>query len=269
MNTNEIYMGLIRDCISCGDEVSPRGQLSHELIQNNEAFNMESPIITIEERGLDYQFMAAEAYWILTGQRHLDEFVKKNLIKYSDDGETMYGAYGPPFVAQVDGVVSKLLADPDTRQAVISIWRPNPDNSKDIPCTVGMQFLLRNGRIHTNVWMRSQDVWLGLPYDLFTFTMMTAMIRARINSHLEEMHPKYTLGFINITAGSRHLYNRHVEVSQDLSATWHHSSDHGEKLVLDYTKINNPDSLLLALDISRRALAHNYVDTLRSQLCLQ
>ena len=260
MNTNDNYIQAIRDCVSCGNEVSPRGLKTYEVLAHTVQFDMNCPVITIPERGLDYNFMAAEAYWILSGSNKLDDFVRKNLQKYSDDGETMFGAYGPPFVDQIHYVVSKLLDDNSSRQAVITLWQQKPSPSKDIPCTVAMQFIIRDGIIHTNVFMRSQDVWLGLPYGIFSFSMMTLAITSCLQ---DTDSGDYRLGTLSIHAGSRHLYDTHLEVSQDLAATY----DNVENFNINIHRLIHPGDLMIALNILRNAPSDIVLSEFKRLLC--
>ena len=256
MNTNEAYVQAIRDCVICGDEVSPRGHMTYEIMAHTVQFDMNYPIITIPERAIDYPFMVAEAYWILSGNDKLDKFVRKNLEKYSDDGETMFGAYGPPFVEQVRYVVRTLTEDITSRQACMTLWQRSPRKSKDIPCTMALQFLIRNDTIHMNVFMRSQDVWLGLPYDIFTFSMMAWYVSKWLPLPLK-------LGTLSIHAGSRHLYDRHLEVSQDMVATWFD----GEKLAICSHRFISPDLIVNALGDLRNCPTDLSLNYIHNALC--
>lgn len=236
--TDSTYMKAIRECMF-GDVVSPRGMASRELIQHTVEFDMTRPVITIPGRELDYQFMVAEAHWILSGDDKLNDYIRRNLEKYSDDGKTMYGAYGVPFVGQLISVCHALIGDWQTRQAVMTLWQRSPKASKDIPCTVAMQWLIRDDKLHCNVWMRSQDVWLGLPYDLFSFSMMSA----RIMVGFKTSYPSLTLGTLRITAGSRHLYERNYERAHNLVTSW----NYGDISVIYNHRFISPDSLLNVL----------------------
>ena len=120
----------------------------------------------------------------------------------SDDGETFFGAYGPKIVAQLDYVVAKLLEDQDTRQAGLTIWRENPPATKDVPCTVAAFFNIRNGQLNAHVFMRSSDVWLGVPYDVFNFSMLAHLVCAHLNKRGLRVAP----GHLFLTAASSHLY---------------------------------------------------------------
>ena len=265
MNANNEYIQALRDMVTCGDEVSPRQQPTYEVTGHCVVFDMQRPIITIPERELDYKFMAAEAYWILNGKADLDSYVRKNLEKYSDDGKTMFGAYGPPIKEQLDYVVDVLLKDSDTRQACLTIWTRNPRVSKDIPCTLAMQFMLRQGLLHCNVFMRSQDVWLGLPYDLFTFSMVSLMVIAKMHEikELAELPANILLGDLKIFAGSRHLYHRNMETSEDLCVSW----TDGDIFDINTLRIIKPDYLMCALDYARNAQGDEVLSRIKERLC--
>jgi thymidylate synthase len=152
--------------------------------------------------------MAAEAWWLLSGRNDVGSIspYSKQISQFSDDGETFFGSYGPPFVEQLTYVVDALGQDPDTRQATMTFWRPSPPRTKDVPCTVTIDFKIRDGRLNTHVFMRSSDNWLGVPYDAFNFTMMTCRVLELLNSQL----PDYDifLGNLHLTAASAHLYAR-------------------------------------------------------------
>lgn len=95
-----------------------------------------------------------------------------------------------------------LTKDPASRQAVIHIKEPrdirvNP--TKDLNCTIALQFLIRNGALHLVTTMRSNDVWLGLPYDVFNFTCM--QIRMAMELGVD-------IGHYYHNAGSLHLYKK-------------------------------------------------------------
>jgi thymidylate synthase len=200
-----------------GTEVSPRGKKTKELLHHTVEVDMRMPVLRVAERKLNYQFMAAEAFWILSGSDRLAEIApwNKRIADYSDDGERMFGAYGPKVIGQVDYVVAKLLEDPDTRQAGLTIWRENPPKTKDVPCTVAMFFSLRTRtydkaqQLHAHVFMRSNDVWLGTPYDVFTFSMVAHLVCGRLNkarTALKTGEEPLSPGKLHLTAASSHLY---------------------------------------------------------------
>jgi thymidylate synthase len=257
LSTNGVYWELLRKMLADGMEFSPRGMLTKEVGGVSTTVSMTNPIVTNPERRLDYRFMAAEAYWILSGSSELNHpSLVKNLKKYSDDGVFMRGAYGPPFREQLDYCVRVLDNDPYTRQAVMTLWRPNPIPSKDIPCTVSMQFLMREGYINTMVFMRSSDAWLGWPYDVFNFTMMTMFLQLKLKTL-----PK--LGLLKIMVGSQHLYERHFRDAERLL-----KDGGGDILLIKPHGINTPDLLLDVLDIIRNCPSDvDPLTIMRNTLC--
>ena len=223
---NEAWVGLLHTILDCGDITNPRGLKTVELLGKQTVFDMNYPIVTSANRKLGYRFMAAEAWWILSGSNRLDEIkpYSKMIEKFSDDGFTFRGAYGPKVMEQVPYVVDTLLKDPDSRQAVMTIWRERPGPSKDIPCTVSAQWVLRRDRekalrLHCFVNMRSSDAWLGVPYDWFNFSMISLFIATMLHDLQEKNAPQCVeriyLGDMCFTAGSQHLYEQHWEPAKD------------------------------------------------------
>lgn len=211
--TNLAWLSHCKKILAEGDIVSPRGQNVHELMNEQFICNMRKPVITIPQRKLNYRFMAAESYWILTGDDRVATIApyNKNISQFSDDGVKFFGAYGPKIMDQIGYVVSKLLNDRDTRQAGLTIWRENPPKTKDVPCTVTMFFYIRKDKLQVSVFMRSSDAWLGIPYDIFNFSMVAHYVCAVYNGvnncGLREILKP---GDLCITMGSSHFYERNI-----------------------------------------------------------
>ena len=208
---NLAYLDHLRDVLWQGHLVEPRGMLTKEMPQKTLTFHMRYPVLTIPARKLGYRFLAAEAWWLLSGRNDVRGIApySKRISEFSDDGETFFGSYGPPFVEQLTYVVDALRKDPDTRQATMTFWRPNPPPTKDVPCTIALDFKIRGGCLNLHVFMRSSDVWLGIPYDSFNFTMMACRVLEELNGSRPSLddgtvHP----GVCFLTAASSHLYER-------------------------------------------------------------
>ena len=126
----------------------------------------------------------------------------KLITTFSDDGYFFNGAYGPMLIDQFTYIVDELIKDKNTRQAVATIWRRNPRPSKDNPCTISVQFMIRAKKLHCIDTMRSSDAWLGWPFDIFNISMCAAFI-----SLLFKLRTNYALllGNIYLNAASQHL----------------------------------------------------------------
>lgn len=125
----------------------------------------------------------------------------------SDDGEHVNSNYGfcihDKYTFDQWEMVKQLLKnDPNTRQAVIHIKEPRDlikRPSKDVNCTIALQFLLRDNKLNLITTMRSNDIWLGLPYDLFNFTCMQIQMAMELGVEI---------GSYYHNAASLHLYEK-------------------------------------------------------------
>lgn len=193
-----------------GNLVCPRSMPTRDIPHATLSFDMHYPVLAIPERKLSWVFMAAEPLWYMDGSDRLADIEPYNprMREFSDDGLTLYGAYGPEICAQDEHVVNSLLNDGATRQAVITIWKQNPEYSKDIPCTVALQWRKNQGALDCHVFMRSSDVFLGAPYDWHSFSVLTARMACIYNEQQPNQLEKVRLGKLHYTAGSAHIYAR-------------------------------------------------------------
>lgn len=213
---NHAWLSHLISIATAGDVIKPRGLETRELLHRTIRVDMRRSVLSLPERKLNYRFMAAEAYWILTGDNTVAGIAPYNsqIAKFSDNGLTFFGAYGPPIIGQLPYVLRTLMNDRDSRQAGLTIWQQCPPPTKDVPCTVAMFFQIRGAHLFMSVYMRSSDVWLGLPYDVFVFSMVGHLICAEYNSHARAIGDQWFLnpatispGGLAITAASSHVYN--------------------------------------------------------------
>ncbi|WP_327085145.1 thymidylate synthase [Nonomuraea sp. NBC_01738] len=178
----------------------------------------------IPARRINIVFNFAEALWYLSGRDDLDfiGYYAPSMRRYSADGVRLTGVangpaiFGGPGPSQWDTAAAQLTADPDTRRAVLQIFRGeelhDPDNV-DVSCTLGLQFMVRSGALHAVAYMRANDVYRGMSCDVFSFTMLQEMMARQLGVRL---------GSYAHLAGSLHLYDpdleRAVEVLADRAA---------------------------------------------------
>lgn len=208
-------------------EASPRGKPVRELIAAS--FTLTNPrnrLVLSPARAANYGFGVGELCWYLRGDRDLAtmRYYNRRMVQFSDDGETINSAYGNRIfrprwfgigrdeISQFDNVVAELRADPHSRRAVIHINEPFDlrqavqHGSKDVPCTMSLQLMIRDRRLHMHALMRSNDVVWGMPYDVFSFTSLQ---EAFLYTLQDEGVPVDDLGCYHHTAGSLHLYDTH------------------------------------------------------------
>lgn len=127
--------------------------------------------------------------------------------KISDDGKTVNSNYGWCIrhkygFNQWETAKQLLLNNSESRQAVIHIKEARnliDSPTKDVNCTIALQFFVRNNKLDMVVTMRSNDIWLGLPYDLFNFTCMQIQMAMELGVEI---------GTYYHNAGSLHMYTR-------------------------------------------------------------
>lgn len=252
---NKLYQQHLANIRYGGEERAPRGKKVRQQLNRTVVYDPLSPVITILERDLNYRFMMAEAYWILSGSDRVDDIApwNKYIAEFSDDGETFFGAYGPKVVPQLEYCAQALERDLHTRQAVINIWRENPPMTKDVPCTINMVFYLDSQTdrvISSTVNMRSSDAWLGFPYDVFNFAMVLLMLCAKTNCQP---------GAVTLNLVNAHLYEEHFSVAKEVHSKWL-PPIFGE-LIISPTVYETPEQLLSTLKTCR--------DTKNKAACLE
>lgn len=161
-------------------------------------------------RGLDPAIAAAEAAQLIGGYSNPEMMIKisERFRDFLDeDTGRFHGAYGVRIGGQLGQAVRKIERDRDTRQAIINLWDPWLDNQpgkRDIPCTVALRLSLWDDRLDLDVLMRSNDAYLGFPYDIFQFGQLQ-LTAARLLD--------VEAGTYRHTAWSLHVYERDLEAA--------------------------------------------------------
>jgi len=185
---------------------SPRGLPTRDGgIVTVEILDPTDMLATGTGRGLDPAIAAAEAMQLIGSYSNPDMMIKisERFREYLDeDTGRFHGAYGVRIGGQLGQALRKIERDRDTRQAVINLWDPWLDNQpgkRDIPCTVALRLSLWDDRLDLDVLMRSNDLYLGFPYDIFQFGQLQ-LTAARLLD--------VEVGVYRHTAWSLHVYER-------------------------------------------------------------
>lgn len=213
----ELFTGAVTLAKS-GEKVSPRGMATREVLDLTMRLTQPRArlLYAPPARILNPAFAVAETVWHLSGSDAPWIFdYNARLRQYADNG-VLRGAYGPRMrnwggeVDQLHRVVEILKDDPDSRRATIQLYDPARDTAghKDVPCTLGFRFHLRGGRLHMSTTMRGQDVWIGMPYDLFFFTTLHELVAGWLDADLGEYHHH---------VDSLHIYERDIAKADALT----------------------------------------------------
>ncbi|MGW8308718.1 MAG: thymidylate synthase [Achromobacter pulmonis] len=214
----KVYRRLLR---SKGDaDINPTKGLATEI--NGALLQLRNPRARLSrtERKNTLFSCLGEFLWYLAGSNDL-KFIQYYIPKYdeySDDGETIFGAYGPRLfslngkIDQLKNVVETLKKNGESRRAVVQLFRGEDlaadlvERKNDLPCTCTLQFTLRKHQLHMLVMMRSNDAFKGLPHDVFAFTMLQEIIARTL---------EVEVGLYKHAVGSLHLYATDTQNARD------------------------------------------------------
>ena len=177
----------------------------------NVGFYITNPLantITNKERKWNLEYAEAEWYWYLSGDQNITKLGKiygkipPIWIKMADDEGNVNSNYGYQWKRhyQLEKVITKLKANPSTRQACISIYDGKEIHkyNTDTPCTYAVQFTILDDKLNMCVTMRSNDLWYGFCIDQYCFSMLQQLVASRLD---------IPVGTYYHFAHNLHLYN--------------------------------------------------------------
>lgn len=208
-----------------GEEIAPRGMKTYEVLNATiEVIKPWNIPLTLENRTLNQKIGALECLQ-LVGQISIPEVMTetvKTFERFLDHG-IFHGAYGPRIHGNLAKIVELLKKDPDSRQAILTIFNSDKDlnvNVKDVPCTLTLQYFIRNNMLHARTSMRSNDLYLGLPYDFVQFIGLQGAIAKALDIEM---------GTYTHTVGSLHIYEQHLREAEFIKATKNNDYSDGYK----------------------------------------
>jgi thymidylate synthase len=174
----EAYVHIVAAVRLGGAKRAPRGLPTYDLGHVTLLFHSPYDALPLGVgRKLNAAIGAAEAIQLVAGSvRHdLLPRISPAFSNFVEPTGKFHGAYGARVQNQVALALSKIEMDRDTRQAVVTLWNPSLDNltgRRDYPCTIALNFCVVDDKLELRTLMRSNDAWLGLPYDIFQFTQL-------------------------------------------------------------------------------------------------
>lgn len=220
---DELFLDAAQGLLEHGAELESRDGPTMEICgYTARLLNPHAHFVFNPERNLSPAYAAAELIWYLAGKDDPAMILEyapqyERFCNRREDGSLYaHGHYGARWShtlengrTQLATVIRTLKKNPESRQAILTCWDRDTDlvhaervDRGDIPCTLSVQFLVRGGNLNCIVTMRSNDIWLGLPYDIFAFTCLQMMVASALG---------LSIGWYQHQAGSLHLYHRNRE----------------------------------------------------------
>ncbi len=255
-NFNDLFANSIYQIHESGIWTKPRGYKCKEIISPQLVLtNPRKCICTMRERKLNRAFSIVEKMAYLSGEERKTEIISynSNMSNFLNEKTNHFdGSYGPRIGKQLKWCYDQLVKDPDTRQAVITIRNESDcHETVDHPCTLSLQFLLRENLLYLIVTMRSNDVLWGLCYDVPSFCFLQEVM-----AHW--LHVK--LGVYIHNAGSFHYYDLfekqlvdYYTYLDDIGEIVHNGTDNDYRLPRwDVPEILTDDALKVFWDSERK-----------------
>lgn len=211
---DELWQGTLEYVLKFGKEhVGREGKKTKELLGPVlRLVNTNANLLTHVGRFASPIYAAGEFMWYMSGSADGQQIMwyAPSYHRFIEVDGKAHGGYGERLSegSQIARVLKLLAEKPETRQAILSIWRPSDlyhsllGDKRDIPCTISLQFLVRDGCLNCIATMRSNDLWLGVPYDIFCFSTLQNFMADQLG---------LIRGFYQHQPGSLHLYERNFD----------------------------------------------------------
>ncbi|WP_448508063.1 thymidylate synthase, partial [Immundisolibacter sp.] len=211
------YLDLMRTVLARGTRKSDRtgtGTLSVFGHQSRYDLSASFPLLTTKK--LHVKSIIHELLWFLRGDTNI-AYLKQHGVSIWDEWADERGDLGPVYgyqwrswpdyggghIDQISAVIARIRRDPDSRRLLVSAWNPaQVDAMRLPPCHVLFQFYVADGRLSCQLYQRSADIFLGVPFNIASYALLTRMI-----AQVTGLAP----GEFVLTLGDAHLYLNHLE----------------------------------------------------------
>jgi len=213
----EAYLDLLRRILDEGVDKSDRtGTGTRSVFGHQLRFDLSAGFPVVTTKRVHLKSIIVELLWFLRGDTNV-RWLQENGVTIWDEWADENGDLGPVYgkqwrswpsrdggtIDQVEDVVRRIRTDPDSRRLVVSAWNvADIDRMKLPPCHCLFQFYVARGRLSCQLYQRSADVFLGVPFNIASYALLTHMVAA-----VTGLEP----GDFVHTFGDAHLYRNHFE----------------------------------------------------------
>ncbi|KAF0198757.1 MAG: thymidylate synthase [Bacteroidetes bacterium] len=211
------YHDLLRLVMETGAIRSDRtGTGTKSIFGHQMRFNLEEGFPALTTKKLHLRSIIHELLWFLTGNTNI-KYLHDNKVSIWDEWADENGNLGPVYghqwrswssadgrtIDQISEVVKMIAEKPDSRRLMVSAWNPGDIDKMALPpCHVMFQFYVANGRLSCQLYQRSADIFLGVPFNIASYALLTMMV-----AQVTGLQPG---DFIH-TFGDAHIYLNHID----------------------------------------------------------
>lgn len=211
------YHDLMKHVLDQGAKKSDRtGTGTISVFGYQMRFNLEEGFPLLTTKKLHTKSIIHELLWFLKGETNI-KYLKENGVSIWDDWADEKGELGPVYgyqwrswptpggghIDQITQVVEMIKKNPDSRRLIVSAWNvADINNMKLPPCHAFFQFYVVDGKLSCQLYQRSADIFLGVPFNIASYALLTMMV-----AQVCGLKP----GDFVHTLGDAHLYSNHIE----------------------------------------------------------
>lgn len=223
------YLDLLRECMVMGDYREGRNGGTFGLFGRQIGFDLSKGFPLLTTKKVHFKSIAVELLWFLRGDTNI-KYLKDHGVSIWDEWADENGELGPVYgkqwrswptgrfkfeapewqplvIDQIKNVIEGLKTDPYGRRHIVTAWNPAeiPDMALP-PCHCLFQFFVSKGKLSCQLYQRSADIFLGVPFNIASYALLT---------HLVAREAGLLVGEFVHTFGDVHLYANHVEQAKE------------------------------------------------------
>lgn len=211
------YETLMRHVYENGDEKSDRtGTGTRSVFGYQMRFNLQEGFPLVTTKKLHLRSIIIELLWFLRGESNV-RWLQERGVSIWDEWADEHGNLGPVYgvqwrswptpdgrhVDQVTQLLDQIRSNPDSRRLIVSAWNVGELSNMALPpCHALFQFYVANGKLSCQLYQRSADIFLGVPFNIASYALLTHMVAQQCDLEV---------GDFIWTGGDCHLYNNHFE----------------------------------------------------------
>ncbi|SDJ92432.1 thymidylate synthase [Pedobacter sp. ok626] len=211
------YLDLMQHVLDHGTQKHDRtGTGTISVFGYQMRFNLQEGFPMVTTKKLHLKSIIHELIWFLSGDTNI-KYLKDNGVKIWDEWADENGDLGPVYgsqwrswpkpdgghIDQIAQIINTIKNNPDSRRIIVSAWNvAEVENMALPPCHAFFQFYVADGKLSCQLYQRSADIFLGVPFNIASYALLTMMVAQVCGLQYGD--------FIH-TLGDAHLYNNHIE----------------------------------------------------------
>jgi thymidylate synthase len=215
------YLDLVQNILDEGSDKSDRtGTGTRSVFGRQIRFDLEQGFPMLTTKKLHLKSIVHELLWFLSGDTNIG-YLKENGVRIWDEWADEDGELGPVYghqwrswpapdgstIDQISNLINQIKTNPDSRRHIVSAWNvAEVDNMALPPCHSLFQFYVADGRLSCQLYQRSADVFLGVPFNIASYALLTMMVAQVCGLQAGD--------FVH-TFGDVHLYSNHFDQARE------------------------------------------------------